>query len=100
MKTIEYSVDGQAFADAVVEEKARQFLASTDENYTKVSTENFVLAIRVLIHEDVISCSEVEFKYQDLSLKPNSNGRLTYWPLGFCDVNENLLNRLLKGNYV
>jgi hypothetical protein len=94
MKTIEYSTDGLAVADRKAEEVARAFLKS-DDSYIKVSTDNFVTAVRALIHEKLIPHTEVEFLFKGTKLPPNKNGRLSHWPLGFCDVHEDLLSRLL-----
>ncbi len=94
MKTIEYAVDGLAIADYKAEETARSFLKS-DDTYIKVSTDNFVTAVRALIHEQLISHKEVEFLFQGTKLQPTKNGRLNHWPVGFCDLSENLLSRLL-----
>ncbi len=94
MKTIEYDVDGLAIADYKAEETARSFLKS-DENYIKVSTDNFVTAVRALIHEKFIPHTDVEFLFKGTKLPPNKNGRLNHWPVGFCDLHEDLLSRLL-----
>jgi hypothetical protein len=94
MKTIEYDMDGLAIADHKAEETARAFLQS-DDSYIKVSTDNFVTAVRVLIHEKFIAHTEVEFLFKGTKLPPNKNGRLNHWPLGFCDTHEDLLSRLL-----
>ena len=94
MKTIEYTSDGRSFADDKVEEEARHFLSS-EEDYIKVSNNTFVLAARTLIHEKFIPHTEVVFLFKGTKLLPNKDGRLEYWPDGFCDIEEKLYSRML-----
>lgn len=94
MKTIEYAARGKAFADAVAEKKAREFLLS-DEGGIVVSTENFIEATRALIAEKVIDHSQVHFYFEGKILQPDKDGRCEEWPRGFCDYNMNWLSRIL-----
>lgn len=99
MKTIEYAPDGLAFGDASVEREAKAFLTLVcvfpEDHTIKVSTENFILAVRVLIYEGFIPHDQVEFLFDGVRLQPDKNGRLQHWPNGFCNTNKNLLMRLL-----
>lgn len=95
MKTIEYSPQGEAIADSAAEDRAREFLKG-DTDTINVSTDNFIYAVRALIHENFIAHTDVQFHFNDLFLHPDRNGRLTLWPSGFCDYNEKWLSRLLR----
>lgn len=94
MKTVEYTPNGRAFSDSSSEEEARNFLRS-NKTCIEASTENFITAIRVLVHERRYSHTEVEFLFDGKKMPPDKNGRLREWPYGFCDVNERFLIRLL-----
>jgi hypothetical protein len=99
MKTITYDKDGIEFPDHKVEEAARDFLLSTDTQI-EVSNELYITAVRTLIHEEVIVHTEVRFRFVDQEgrehlLYPNAGGRMSEWPVGFCDAAERLLLRLL-----
>lgn len=94
MKTIEYCKDGLAVADHLAESKAKEFFSSTHSSI-KVSTENFILAARVLIRENFIRHTEVVFVFSGINLKPDINGKFEKWPRGFCDYTENFFARML-----
>lgn len=96
MKVIEYSPKGVAYSDAGAEDAARAFLKGS-EDCAQVSTENFILATRALIHDGFISHKEVEFLFNGETIKPNSDGRIK-WPngYGFCDYYDRWLSRLLS----
>ena len=93
IKTIEYAIDGEAISDFQAENLAYNFLKSKD-NYIKVSSSIFILAIRVLIKEEIIDYTNVEFLFKGQKLKVNMDGR-GYWPDGFCDLEDDLISRLL-----
>lgn len=96
MKTITYSsTNGTMYPDAHVELYARRFLTSGDA-YVHVANESFITAVRVLIHEGVIAHTEVEFLFEGQKIRPDANGRIAHWPLGFCHVVEGFLIRLLS----
>lgn len=95
MKTIEYSPDGEAIADAVAEQRAREFLAG-GARLAVVSTDNFVTAAQCLIFEDVHPHDDVEFVFQGQVLKPDADGRFEVWPVGFCDYEMGCLARMFR----
>lgn len=97
-KIITYSLEGVPVSDY----KAERFAKNLLEMNLETSTENVVLAARVLIKEGVLSHKDILFVYKDESGKEVSSqyadkdGRLENWPKGFCDTNENFLCRILK----
>jgi len=108
MFTIEYDVEnGRAISDVdseayvlllqkdyeeYVDNKNSLHSHGLDEFFYHVSTENVITAARVLVKETGL---KVQFKFGDKVLVPNSEGRLEEWPDGFCDYNDNWLDRLL-----
>jgi hypothetical protein len=97
-KYINYCIDSNtpsiAFPDYLVEEKAKEFLMSNDECIS-VSTENFLLATRVLIRENIYPHNDVVFVFNGRHLAIDKHGKLIEWPVGFCDVIEFLLTRMI-----
>ena len=55
--------------------------------------------IRALISEGVIDHKNITFKYKLEKLNPDKTGMLSHWPKGFCDVYDNILERLLNRAY-
>jgi hypothetical protein len=94
MKTIEYAPDGLLFSDAEVEAKAREFLLGP-ETSIKVGVATFVMATRVLVREDVVPYNSIRFLFRGEFLYPKDNGSLPRWPEGFCDTDDDFLERVL-----
>lgn len=94
MKTIEYSEDGIAFADAQAESKVREFLSS-EADYISVSTENFILATRCMVYEKHFPYDQVVFLFKGQTLHLDKDGRLPVYPSAFCKHTEDFLFRLL-----
>jgi len=96
MKVIEFHPDGDAVADARAERCALDFLLSDVSQNIRVSTDNFITAVRVLVCEGKFPHDQVEFRYEDHRMIPDRHGRLSNWPNGFCDYNDGWLDRLLS----
>lgn len=94
MKTIYYHQDGLAFADDKAEKKAAEFLLSDNESIS-VSTDNFILAARVLIKENYFHHAEVKFHFNGEDILINKDGRFHNFPVGFCDHASDWLLRLI-----
>jgi len=54
-----------------------------------------IMQFRVFIREGVIKVDDIEFEYQDSIVEHNSDGKIIFWPKGFCDYDMELLDRLL-----
>jgi len=95
MITIEYG-NGQAVDDCLAEEFVRDLIKSeivcAKDVEACVSTSNVITAARVLVKTEDI---KVQFKYKEEILIPNKDGRLEYWPDGFCDYEDKWLMELL-----
>ena len=101
MKTVVYAPDGVAFSDEECERAARLFLALPSEQQAeiRVSTSNFVLAVRALVAENLFSWNDVQFKYNDLIIPVHQYGTLPHWPQGFCDMDQKLLSRIIRSRF-
>lgn len=95
MITIEYCQHAQAIADHKCEDRARDLIRSADA-LVQVSSENFIKAVRALIHEGVVSHKNVRFLFEGEFLFTNADGRLPVWPVGFCDTSIRFLERILS----
>lgn len=98
MKTITFHPHGDAYSDAFAEDVAREFLLGPDDNIS-VSTESFILAVRVLIGEGVIPHDEVQFVFNDEIIAPDCCGNIPKWPNGFCDHALKLLERIVRARF-
>lgn len=94
MRTIEYAIDGEPISDASAMQRARAFFNSGDL-HIKISSEVFILAVRVLIFEGVVSHKTVQFLFNGAPISPDRNGRLPSYPRGFCDTVDDFLMRLM-----
>lgn len=104
---IYYSKDGKAISDFEAIHLARGMFSGNSKllsflnNEFHTSSEIFILAVRVLIKEGVIDKDEVEFILPVNSagvtqvMVADKNGNLDAWPQGFCDINEQLLFRII-----
>ena len=52
--------------------------------------------VRLCIYKNLIPHKEVVFKFKDFDIISDKFGRLDYWPRGFCDYQDNILNELLS----
>jgi len=93
-------INGEVVADGKVASYVRDMIA-TAKVFLKsieysVGTSLIVEEIRALIHEGTISHEDVVLKFKGEELNIDSQGYIDYWPRGFCDASDNILNRLLK----
>ena len=95
MKTIEFHEDGIAIADNKAEDAARDFLKDATQDSIKVSTDNFILAIRCLVYERRFPYDQVIFLFKGKKILLDKYSRIAHWPNGFCDHQELWLSRLL-----
>lgn len=58
------------------------------------STENIFLRVRVAVNEGEIPHGKVLFCYKDHRILLDENGRIDFWPDGFLDTTEKLLERM------
>lgn len=61
----------------------------------RIAQEMLITMFRVAVKEGLISSSEIEIRFNGEVLVINQFGRIENWPRGFCDYNDDFLNRLL-----
>jgi len=67
-----------------------------DCDFIAVSSELIISRFRLAIKEGDIKSDDIVFITEyDIEIIPNSNGSLPVWPAGFCDTNDNLLDKLI-----
>ena len=103
--TVEYlpeDNDTALYSDGDMEDFIRQVVTNAaKENATllRTSQESAIGYVRLCILEGLISHEDVEFIFGDKMMFADKYGHLDWWPTGFCDYNDNLLNRLLQGMF-
>ncbi|NIA10712.1 MAG: hypothetical protein GWP10_13540 [Nitrospiraceae bacterium] len=97
---IEYDpINGESVPDGEIKEwlKNKIDLASELESELNVvtSTSLIIEEARAMIHEHTLSSKDIVFKYKGEMLYSDEFGKLDYWPAGFCDTFEKILDRLI-----
>ena len=94
MKTIVYNpVKGEVWPDSEIEVRASHFLNGTEDIIT-TGSELFCHYARALYQNNDYGV-DLYFDYNKESFKVLKDGRLKYWPQGFCDYYDNVLEMLL-----
>jgi len=97
MKTIQYDPIGIAFADFNIENKANEFLNSTETKIV-VSTFNFINAVRAIVAEDRFDYRNVVFFYKEEEIYLNKYARFDKSLPGFYSPDIDLLHRILSSS--
>ena len=95
MITIIYCAEGEAVSDFGVEEWWAKVQAYGGNVLLRVSTTPPIDRVRVAVCEGDLLPEDVEIEYKGRIQHPDSDGRLAWWPKGFCDIAMRLLERLL-----
>lgn len=101
---VEYSGDGICVPDAKIDELVTNLISIVDfknnlddkEYHIQVASELIITALRVKVLAGEIPYTQIEFKFEDKIIKINKDGRLDWWPKGFCDYNDHYLDQLLN----
>lgn len=94
--TIEYdALTGTPVADGMCEELVLDMYCRGFTHF-KTGSDNLILATRALIAEGILPNTEIQFKFKDQIMKPDSDGRFSEWPNGFCDCSSDWLMRIMK----
>jgi len=103
--TVRYEPDNnllEKVCDGKAEKYVRDIVKSASGGmYTVLYTSQEVVInyVRLCILEGLISHEDVEFSFGDKIVFPDKYGHLDWWPTGFCDYNDRLLERLLNGMF-
>lgn len=99
MLTVVYDpINGTAVTDGNAEAFAANVLKAGLEQVT-VGNAIMIDMFRVLVVRGAIKHTDLKFKYGDVVLDVQENGRLNVWPQGFCDTPEDLLLELLDAGH-
>lgn len=66
-----------------------------DVSYT-TSTASVITAFRLAAAEKKISVDDVVFVFDDADITMDSKFELSAWPKGFCDVQGDMLNKIMQ----
>lgn len=89
---VEYSSSGIPVSDNNALKYAKE---KWDEGKNiNVSTENVILAFRVLVKRQVISHKEITFLSHNQTIRVDSKGSLDHYPSEFCEIVTDLLSEL------
>ena len=61
-----------------------------------VSTSILITAIRLEIAKGKIDWRKIQFKFDDKVFQANEYGSIQDWPKGFCDIETDLCEQILK----
>ena len=96
---VPHGSEGILTPDGEVETKVRNWIKSADDlgidHVIKVGHGLPILTLRALIKEGVTTCDDCGIRFNGKDIEVNKDGRLPFWPVGFCDVEDGLLSRLL-----
>lgn len=84
--------------DGKSEEYVRNLIEGSKRVNTVILTSQEIIInwVRVFICEGLINHDDVDFIFEDKIMFADTYGHLNYWPKGFCDYTDNILERLLK----
>ena len=105
MIIINYCKDGKAYSDfAILSDKFKEeliYLANKSrEILLDISTENFILALRLLIVEDKIKPEQVIFKFKNDIFSIDEYGIFVNWPRGFIDWQSEFHRKIIKAQNI
>ena len=97
---IEYDpINGQCIPDGKIKEWIEDKVSLSSELKSELivitSSSLVIEEVRALIGEHVLSNKNIAFKFKGEMLYPDRSGMLDYWPKGFCDIFENILEKLM-----
>ena len=95
MLNIEYCPEGIATPDSEAENLVRRLAVSPIDVNWQTSTENVVMAARVLLSEGVIPFGGLKLSFKGEDLPFDRNGRLAHWPRDYCPYMDSWLERIL-----
>jgi hypothetical protein len=99
MITIEYTKEGEAVSDFGCDDYVniiRNDILDGENSEYDVSTSIVILAIRAAIARGELDFTKIQFKFDDHILHPDKDGRMEYWPRGFCDIDLNFMDDILN----
>jgi ferredoxin-NADP reductase len=86
----------RAFVDQLAKEN-NEAADLTAESVWCIGTEQIIDHIRLAIKDGKISHEQVIFEYKGEEIRSDKDGRLPYWPKGFCEITSQVLMNLCRG---
>lgn len=99
MLIISYENTGYAYSDFDLLEQAQKIIDEYKNNKVElrvVSTDNVIMALRVLVTRNKISHSDICFKFEGNIITINEYGELSDFPSGFLNKNLPLYRELVE----
>lgn len=99
MITVRYGEGGAAYADHLCEKALLLAEQMNRDELFFTNTANMVDAARCLKSEGRITDLRIEYQIgeeEPEDLQVDDDGRLPYWPKGFCDHTNDWLDRLIR----
>lgn len=97
--TIEYCSNGKPISDFAYDDflfQIKQDLKDNTHKHYRISTATPIYRIRAAIAEGEIPADRIVFKYYDDLFQANEHGKILNWPLGWCDIQGQLSERILR----
>ena len=96
---LEYAKTGKAVSDFEVEEIFQELIKYTPcrcNTRVTLSTANIFDRFRLAVVSGEISPKDVAFKFEGRVININKYGRLSEWPMGFCDWELRTSEKILR----
>ena len=83
-------------AQFIIDEYKKKIEQNNRDIIIKVSTNNIIQALRVLVSRDELSINEICFVFGEHEITINKYYELTKWPIGFMDWEQKCLRELIE----
>lgn len=102
--TVRYLPDDnelQLVADGKAEEYVKNIIESSDGWVVLLTSQELVVNyVRLFVTRGLIAPSQVTFLFKDYEMFVDKFGHLDWWPAGFCDYNDKILEGLLSNSFL
>lgn len=100
MITIEYCEDGVPISDFeypyAIQTICDYCKEETSDLELRLSTSIIITAIRLEIAKGNIDYNKIKFQYKNKKFQANEYGVILDWPKGFCDIETDLCEQILR----
>lgn len=99
MLKVEYDANnGISIPDGKVVKTVHDWIAVGHDLAVSTSSMLVIEALRLAIKNKTIAVNAIEISFEGKVLKHNSLGQIETWPVGFCDLHDRLLEKLIDWN--
>jgi len=103
--TIWFREDGEVVTQFNYQKKYEEFLRLYEEIKNTDNKLEFAYCTslgmhisRIAIIRGLVPCTDIEYHFQNYAIFPDKDARLDFWPTGFCDIMDDILEELLYPN--